>query len=125
MRFAQRNNVDIPEDQFPAGVVFDGDEDTNTDLTSKKPGMSSVMRMSPEILIAEKSQEAGSDLATLRRALIKSVLLDAGLAQIVNTQGNGVIRYIGCNSDHGWMRSNQGALIAHFIFAYALIPDQL
>ena len=29
IRSAQRNNLDIPEEQLPAAVVFDGDEETD------------------------------------------------------------------------------------------------
>jgi hypothetical protein len=127
IRSAQRNNVDIPEDQLPAALVFDGDEETEgaSDLSSRKSERPYPTRMTPEIVIAQQANEAGSELSTLRRELIKRVLGDAELNAIVNTQGNGAIRYLGCQTDFGWMRSLQGALRAQFMFKYSLKPWEL
>jgi hypothetical protein len=130
IRSAQRNNVDITEDQLPAAIVFDGDEETNdtTDLSMRPPHRPTNVHMTPEIVIAQMADEAGSDLTTLRRELIKRVLFDTELnEQIVKTgrYGNGAIRYLGCQTDLGWMRSLHGALRAQFLFKYTLKPDDL
>jgi hypothetical protein len=130
IRFAQRNNVDIPEDQLPAAIVFDGDEETDDarDAGMRPPNRPTVVRMHPEIIIVEQSDEVGSDLTTLRRALLRGVLNDVTLnEQIVKTGrfGNGAIRYLGCQTDLGWGRSLQGALRAQFMFKYTLKPDDL
>jgi hypothetical protein len=47
--------------------------------------------------------------------------------QIVKTgrNGNGAIRYLGCQTDLGWGRSLQGALRAQFMFKYALKIEDL
>lgn len=130
IRSAQRNNVDITEDQLPAVIVFDGDEDSDgaNDVSMKQPYRPYNVQMTPEIVIAQQADEVGSDLTTLRRELIKRVLKDTELnEQIVKTgrHGNGAIRYLGCQTDLGWMRSLHGALRAQFLFKYTLKPDDL
>src|SRR5262252_7227425 len=130
MRSAQRNSVDFPEDLLPAAIIYDGDEESRdgTDLSMHPSNRPSMVHMTPEIIIAEQANEAGSDLTTLRRELVKSILTDTQLnEQIVKTGrfGNGAIRYLGCQTDVGWMRSMYGALRAQFLFKYALQPDQL
>src|SRR5262245_36107390 len=93
IRAAYRNNKDITENQLRAAIVFDGDEET-LDAPDGRPVPT---RMTPEIVIAEKSVgQIGSALTPLRRELIKAILFDAQLnEQIVKTHphGNGAIRY--------------------------------
>lgn len=131
MRSVHRNNVDITEDQLPAVCVFDADEETDDaqDASMRPPNRPTVVRMHPEIVIAEKTAgQVGSELTVLRRELIKRVLTDTALnEQIVKTGrfGNGAIRYLGCQTDVGWMRSLHGALRAQFMFKYTLKPDEL
>lgn len=130
IRSAHRNNVDIPETQLPAVIVLDGDEESDGagDVSMKQPHRPYNVQMTPEIIIAQQADEVGSDLTTLRRELIKRVLTDTELnEQIVKTgrHGNGAIRYLGCQTDLGWMRSLHGALRAQFLFKYALKPDDL
>jgi hypothetical protein len=130
MRSAHRNNVDITEDQLPAVIVLDGDEESDgaNDVSMKQSHRPYNVQMTPEIIIAEQSDEVGSDLTTLRRELIKRVLTDVELnQQIVKTgrYGNGAIRYLGCQTDLGWMRSLHGALKAQFMFKYTLRPEDL
>jgi hypothetical protein len=130
LRSAYRNNVDIPEDQLPAAIVLDGDEESDgaSDVSMKQSHRPYNVQMTPEIIIAQQADEVGSDLTTLRRELIKRVLTDTELnEQIVKTgrHGNGAIRYLGCQTDLGWMRSLHGALRAQFMFKYTLRPDDL
>jgi hypothetical protein len=130
IRSAQRNNVDIPEDQLPAALIFDGDEETNdaSDLSMRPSNKPIVVHFMPEIVIAEQANEVGSELSTMRRELIRRVLTDVELnEQIVKTGrfGNGAIRYLGCQTDVGWMRSLHGALRAQFLFKYSLKIEEL
>jgi hypothetical protein len=130
LRAAYRNNVDIPEDQLPAAIVLDGDEESDgaSDVSMKQSHRPYNVQMTPEIIIAQQADEVGSDLTTLRRELIKRVLMDSELnEQIVKTgrYGNGAIRYLGCQTDLGWMRSLHGALKAQFMFKYTLRPEDL
>jgi hypothetical protein len=127
IRSAHRNNVDITEDQLPAVLVLDGDEETN-DAQNRQSNSPVMVQMTPEIIIAEQSDEVGSDLTTLRRELIKLVLLDTELNNLIaksSPRGNGAIRYLGCQTDLGWMRSLHGALRAQFLFKYTLRPEDL
>ena len=78
IRSAQRNNIDIPEDQLPAAIVFDGDEETDdaADVSMRPANRPTIVRMHPEIIIAQQDDEVGSDLTTMRRDLIKLVMTD-------------------------------------------------
>jgi hypothetical protein len=130
MKSARRNYRDIPEDQLPGALLFDGDEETDdaSDLSMHPSNRPTMVRMHPEILIAQQSSEVGSDLTTLRRELLKRILTDTELnEQIVKTgrNGNGAIRYLGLQTDLGEGRSLQGALRAQFMFKYTLKPDDL
>ena len=130
MKSARRNYRDIPEDQLPGALLFDGDEETDdaSDLSMHPSNRPAMVRMHPEILIAQQSSEVGSDLTTMRRELLKRVLTDTELnEQIVKTGrfGNGAIRYLGLQTDLGEGRSLQGALRAQFMFKYTLKPDDL
>jgi len=127
IRSAHRNNIDITEDQLPAVLVLDGDEETNE--AQNRPSNSPVLvQMTPEIIIAQQADEVGSDLTTLRRELIRLVLFDTELNNLIaksSPRGNGAIRYLGCQTDLGWMRSLHGALRAQFMFKYTLRPEEL
>jgi len=130
IRVAQRNNPDLTEDQLPAAILFDGDEDTDdqSDQSMRPPNRPTMVSMSPAIVLAQQSNEAGSDLTTLRRELLKRVLTDTALNEtIVKTgrNGNGAIRYLGCTTDLGFGRSLTGSLSARFMFRYVLKPDEL
>jgi hypothetical protein len=132
MRSAQRNNVDITEDQLPAVIVLDGDEDSDgaDDVSMKQPHRPYNVRMTPGIVVQvlDDNVVLGSTVTTFRRELIKRVLTDTELnEQIVKTGrfGNGAIRYLGCQTDVGWTRTGYAALTAQFMFKYTLKPDEL
>ena len=127
IRWAQRNNIDIPENQLPAVMVFDADEET-IDTQNRPSNSPLIVQMTPEIVFMEQAAEVGSDLTTLRRESIKRVLYDAGLNNLIarsSPRGNGAIRYLGCNTDFGWGRSQSGFLRVLFMFKYGLKPDDL
>ena len=132
MRSTHRNNVDISEDQLPAAIVLDGDEDTDgaNDVSMKQPHRPYNVQMTPGIVVQVQDDNTvlGSIITTFRRDLIKRVLMDTELnEQIVKTgrYGNGAIRYLGCQTDVGWTRTGFAALAAQFLFKYALKPDDL
>jgi hypothetical protein len=127
---AERNNLAINEEDYPAAIIFDGDEETNdvTDASMRPPNRPTLVQMTPAIEIAAMSDIAGSDLSVLRREIIKRVLFDVELnEQIVKTgrNGNGAIRYLGCQTDLQWMRSLNGVLRVQFMFKYMLNPADL
>jgi len=130
INLADRNNSDISEDQLPASIVFDGDEETDdaTDASMRLPSRPITVRMSPIVEIAAMSTLAGSDLSVLRRELIKAVLFDTEFNEnIVRTgrNGNGAIRYLGCQTDPTWMRTLYGQMRVQFMFRYVLNPADL
>jgi hypothetical protein len=130
IRSAQRNNVDIPEDQLPAVIIFDGDEETDdgSDLSQRPANRPTVVQMRPEIHVAGWGDEVTLDVPTMRRELIKRVLNDTELNDlIVKTAraGGGAIRYLGCQTDVVWLRKLHLALRAQFLIKYALKPWQL
>ena len=131
IRSAQRNNVDITEDQLPAAIVFDGDEDSDgaNDVSMKQPNRPYNVQMTPGIVVQVQDDNVvlGSIITMFRREMIKRILTDTELNQIAKTGrlGNGAIRYLGCQTDLGWMRSLHGALRAQFLFKYTLKPDDL
>jgi hypothetical protein len=130
IRMAVRNDTDIPEDKYPAIIIYDGDETTGDadDASMRSANRPTAVAMTPEITIVNQSDDVGSDLTTWRRELIKRVLADTELnEQIVRTgrHGNGSIRYLGCQTHLGWMRSMYGALRVEFMFKYFLKPEEL
>jgi hypothetical protein len=132
MRSAQRNNVDITEDQLPAVIVLDGDEESDgaNDVSMKPPHRPYNVQMTPGIVVQVQDDNAvlGSMITTFRSELIKRVLADPMLnEEIVKTGrfGNGAMRYLGCQTDVGWTRTGYAALTAQFMFKYVLNPDEL
>jgi hypothetical protein len=132
IKSAYRNNVDITEDQLPAVIVLDGDEESDgaSDVSMKQPHRPYNVQMTPGIIVQVQDANValGSTIATFRSELIKRVLTDIQLnEQIVKTgrHGNGAIRYLGCQTDVGWTRTGFAALTAQFMFKYALKPDNL
>ena len=132
MRSTHRNNVDITEDLLPAVIVLDGDEESDgaSDVSMKQPHRPYNVQMTPGILVQVQDNNVvlGSIITTFRRELIRRVLFDTALnEQIVKTgrNGNGAIRYLGCQTDVGWTRTGFAALTAQFMFKYALKPDDL
>lgn len=125
IKSAYRNNVDIPEDALPAVSVFDGDEESNgaEDRSARLPGRSYVPSMIPEIVVSERHGTAGSELSTFRREIISRVLSDATLIAYVGS--NGSIRYMGCQTDFGWIRSQLNAMNVQFVFRYPLKIEEL
>jgi hypothetical protein len=124
IKTALRNNVDIQEELLPAVSVFDGDEETNgaEDRSARPAGRPYVARMMPEIVVSER-HGTGSELGTFRREIISRVLGDATL--IAQVGGNGAIRYIGCQTDFGWIRSQLNAMNVQFVFQYSLKIEEL
>jgi hypothetical protein len=130
IRLAGRDETGLDETDLPAAVVLDGDEETDdvSDMSMRPPNRPTLVRMHPDILLIHQSVSAGSDLNTMRRELLKLVLKDTNLnEQIVKTgrNGNGVIRYLGCDSGFVQLRNTHGGMKAHFLFKYALKPEDL
>lgn len=123
-----RNNEDVNETKLPAGIVLDGNEETNdgSDISQRPASKPIVVRMTPNILILHQDPST-TEFDTLRRELIRRVLTDAQLGQLAMTArlGNGAIRYLGCQVGHAWLRNLHAAMTAQFLFVYSLKPDEL
>ncbi len=119
-----RNNVDITDDQMPAALVLDGDEDVVSGNDGSRPSNRPLLvEMTPEIQVVEQSETIGSDLTDFRRELIRLVLFDAALNAL--TGSNGKVSYGGCDTTLGWQQKQYGVLQMRFTFKYALKPDDL
>jgi hypothetical protein len=131
MRSVHRNNIDLIEAELPAVIVLDGDEESDgaSDVSMKQSHRPYNVQMTPGIVVQVQDDNVvlGSIVTTFRRELIKRVLTDTELEQIVKTgrYGNGAIRYLGCQTDVGWTRTGYAALTAQFMFKYSLKPDDL
>ncbi len=124
MRTVHRNNVDITDDQMPAALVLDGDEEVvSGNDTSRPSNRPLIVQMTPEIQIVEQSDAIGADLTAFRVELMKRVLFDATLNE--QTGSNGKISYLGCETALGWQEKQYGALYMRFSFKYPLKPDDL
>jgi hypothetical protein len=130
MRSAQRNNIDIPEDQLPAVVVLDGDEETTGNTQNRASNSPVYVQMTPGIVVQVQDDNAviGSVITSFRRELIKRVLFDSELNALSaksSPRGEATIRYLGCQTDVGWTRTGYAALTAQLMFKYVLKPDEL
>jgi hypothetical protein len=111
---------------LPTATVFDGDEESDgiNDIgSSRPPKRTYVVQMTPDVVIVEQTDAAGTQLSGFRREVIKRVLNDAPLIALVGTNGN--IRYLGNQTDFGWGRSLQGAMAVRFTFKYPLKIEEL
>jgi hypothetical protein len=129
IRSSYRNNVDISENQMPAAIVLDGDEQAHEAL-NRQSNSPIMVEMTPGIVlqVTDDNVDLGSTITTFRRDLIRLVLFDTVLNDLIvksSPRGNGAIRYLGCNTDVGWTRTGWAALTAQFMFKYTLRPEQL
>jgi hypothetical protein len=132
----RRNRVNISETSRPAIIVLDADE-----AVEEEPGARSVslpmlrtsrpvegrpafapqfVTMAPEIyvLISSAAAEIGAQLNMFRRRLIRRVLFDALLTEIVGSSGS--IRYAGCATALAVGRSMEGEMAVSFSIRYVL-----
>lgn len=123
---AFRNKDEISEKQRPAIVILDADEAADdADPVSRPSRAPRRIAMTPEIyiLLGAKPEELGTVINTLRARLVKTILADAQLAGIV--ESNGDIRYEGCATALARGRSMEGEMGVSFTFAYVLRPEEL
>jgi hypothetical protein len=125
IRSAFRNNVDVTDEMLPAVTVFDGDEETTgaDDRSARLSTRPYVTRMMPEIIVQEKHEVVGSEFGSMRREMIRRVLADSELNALAGS--NGAIRYMGCQTDFGWIRSQYNAMNVQFMFQYSLKIEEL
>ena len=124
--FCARNRDEITDRQKPAVVIWDADEVAN-EGEPKRAGASGpqIISMTPEIyiLLSGSPETVGTQLNTLRDALLKAVLTDATMRTI--TGPNGAIRYEGCATGLSRGRSMEGEMGVSISFQYPFNPNTL
>jgi hypothetical protein len=128
VNYAARNDWTLDDDsiRFPALIVLDGDEEAIEDNPTARPAtVARRIAMSPlfGIVTGEKPEDLGTELNTIRSALIKAIVEDSQLAALVDRNG---ISYNGMDSprDDGG-RLMLGRRFLRFTFIYLLIPSRL
>jgi hypothetical protein len=125
-----RNRGELPDEKRPAITMLDADEiaDERPFAQGRITAFANRMIMTPEIYVALKDQKpdnltAGQLLNGFRVAIIKAVMTDAELKDLVGS--NGEIRYEGCVTDLARGRTMAGEILIRFAFVYVLNPSQL
>lgn len=123
---AARNVDALSEPTRPAAIILDGDEQAvEGDPLGRPEASPRRIEMTPEIhvLLAGQPAEAGTSVNAMRAGIIKAVLTDSELADIVGA--NGHIRYEGTVTEFGPGRTLQARMRLAFTFTYILIPAAL
>jgi len=126
-----RNRGDLDLDQRPGGILLDADETAVISMSERKPSaMASpnLVSMSPEVYYVPsdkkpKNTDIGDLVNDTRTSIVKAVLIDEELRELVST--NGTVRYDGLVSDLAKGRDMAGELGIGFTFIYPLIPSEL
>ena len=123
-----RNKDEISDRQRPCIVILDADEaadDGDPSGMARRPNAPRRVAMTPElyIMLGAKPEHIGTELNVFRAAIIKVVLTDAILAELVGT--NGDVRYEGCATALARGRMMEGEMGLSFTFTYLLRPDAL
>lgn len=122
--------ISINDDQLPAIVILEGDEEANEDdPVSRPPSAPRRVMMTPHIVIAGRrfkgspAQDIGPNLNALYAAVLKAVMTDATLASL--TLDRDGVRFLGMESDLAVGRMMQGQIAVKFGFTYGLVPGNL
>lgn len=125
-----RNRGDLQSPKRPFILLLDADEAADrTSFNRGRPSNSpNLITLSPEIYVTmqnkkPKNETIGTDLNALCTAVIKAVITDAELNEIVG--GNGEIRYEGLATDLGEDRTQEGKARVAIAFVYPFIPGEL
>lgn len=124
---AMRNGLQISESALPGYNVFDGNEEIVPELQADRgrpgrvpPGVPLRAVLLPEFLLMlqDRPDDVGTVLSGFRTRLIKAVLTDTVLLSLCGTTGG--ITYQGYETDLGWGRQQQGAMVLRFAYTYTL-----
>ena len=124
---ALRNQLGLSETSRPAIIVLDADEAVEEeDLRGSRPANApQLVLMTPElfVLVNQRAAGIGAELNAFRRRILRRVLTDRGLGDLVGP--NGSVRYAGCATALALGRSMEGEMSLSFTFRYVLRPDQM
>ena len=125
---AERNRIAFDDTQLPAAGVLEGDEQVGPNSlgrAARASGRPYIVTATPQIFIrvGGKSEDIGTDLNTLRAAIIKALLDDAQLNALAADDGG--IHYAGMQSTLHAARSMISATAMVFEIKYLLYPNRL
>lgn len=112
--------IDVHSSQRPAIILNDGDESISVNRGGKVP---SIVTLRPQLILLVEGSDPGQAINRLRAALIKALLLDAILSDLLGP--NGVIKYIGCETGISRTKTIQGDMALNFECNYVLNPADL
>lgn len=124
------NRNELPKELVPGLILLDGDETNDRSVRRQPRGQtekrvpSQIMRMTPEIYIvldvrSASNTNVGEDLNTARLAILKVVLGDSTLQDIVGN--NGDICLDGVVTDLARNRTMKGQMGLAICFSYPLM----
>jgi hypothetical protein len=123
-------NIPPTDNQLPAIVTFDGDEEPAPQQSDHRarPSMAPrIMVMTVTMVIGliarDGEPNVGSQLNEFRADLISLVLSDAALQAVVGQ--NGAVRYAGCQVETDMARADAGQMGCAFEVTYVLRPSDL
>lgn len=127
-KMVARNRGSISEGARPAIIILDADEAVEEEELSgrTRPANSPQMVvMTPEIfvMVSKRAADIGAELNTMRRQIVRRILTDAALRNLLGP--NGEVRYAGCGTALATGRSMEGEMALSFAFRYILRPNDL
>jgi hypothetical protein len=128
VKTVSRNRIDFDDTQLPAVGVLEGDEEVGENTlgrSARASGRPYIVTATPQVFIRVGgiSENIGTDLNTLRAAIIKALLDDADLTAM--SMDDGGMQYAGMQSMLHAARSMIGATAMVFVIKYLLYPDRL
>jgi hypothetical protein len=132
VKTAARNRDAPSDEESPAIIIYDGDEQVSDD--TDRPGeirkvavKPRIVAMSPtiEVVLGASPADAGTLINALRIYLFKTILQDETLAAlVVNSVATPPvargIHYLGCEMGSALGRSLQANMVLNFAFTYVL-----
>jgi hypothetical protein len=128
VKTVSRNRIDFDDTQLPAVGVLEGDEEVAENplgRSARASGRPYIVTATPQVFVRVGgiSDNIGTDLNTLRAAIIKALLDDADLTAM--SMDDGGMQYAGMQSMLHAARSMIGATAMVFVIKYLLYPDRL
>ena len=125
---AERNRIAFDDTQLPAVGVLEGDEEVapnSLGRAARASGRPYIVTATPQVFVrvGGPSEDIGTDLNTLRAAIIRALLDDAQLNDLAADDGG--IQYAGMQSTLHAARSMVAATAMVFVIKYLIYPDRL
>lgn len=123
---AVRNRALVDDEEQPAIQILDADEQAeDSDPRNRPANAPRRVAMTPEIFVTlgERVENVGTAVNEMRAKVVKAILTDATLQNLVSTSGE--IRYEGCATGLSAARQMEAAMAVSFTFVYPLRPAEL